>query len=53
MKSFQASILAIELFRGVVLKVFTYDHELYALVQAVKKWKHYLLSKEIMIHIDY
>ena len=28
----------------------THDKELYALVQSVKKWKHYLLGKEIIIH---
>jgi hypothetical protein len=31
----------------------TYNKELYALVQAVKKWKHYLMGKETIIHIDY
>eukprot|EP00253_Pinus_taeda_P036035 PITA_36035 len=30
----------------------TYDKELYALVQSVKKWKHYLISKETIIHTD-
>ena len=28
----------------------TYDKELYALVQSIKKWKHYLMGKEIVIH---
>jgi hypothetical protein len=28
----------------------TYDKELYALVQSIKKWKHYLLGKETIIH---
>ena len=28
----------------------TYDKELYALVQSVKKWKHYLVGKETIIH---
>ena len=31
----------------------TYDKELYALVQSVKKWKHYIMGKETMIHIDH
>jgi hypothetical protein len=31
----------------------TYDKELYALVQSIKKWKHYLLGKETIIHIDH
>jgi hypothetical protein len=30
-----------------------YDKELYALVQSVKKWKHYLLGKETIIHTDH
>jgi hypothetical protein len=31
----------------------THDKELYALVQSVKKWKHYLLGKETIIHTDH
>jgi hypothetical protein len=31
----------------------TYDKELYALVQSVKKWKNYLLGKETIIHTDH
>jgi len=31
----------------------TYDKELYALVQSVKKWKCYLMGKETVIHIDH
>ena len=31
----------------------TYDKELYALVQSVKKWKHYLMGKETLIHTDH
>ena len=31
----------------------TYDKELYALVQSVKKLKHYLLGKETIIHTDH
>ena len=26
---------------------------MYALVQSVKKWKHYLMGKETIIHIDH
>jgi len=31
----------------------TYDRELYTLVQSVKKWKHYLISKETIIHTNH
>ena len=41
-----------ETFNQVVVNYPTYDKELYALVQSVKKWKHYLLEKETIIHID-
>ena len=40
-------------FNGVVTKYPTYDQELYALVQSVKKWKHYLMGKETIIHTDH
>jgi hypothetical protein len=42
-----------ETFNEVVVNYPTYDNELYALVQSVKKWKHYLLGKETIIHIDH
>jgi hypothetical protein len=42
-----------ETFNQVVVNYPTYDKELYALVQSVKKWKHYLLGKETIIHIDH
>ena len=29
-----------------------YDKELYTLVQAIKKWKHYLANKEIIIYTE-
>jgi hypothetical protein len=31
----------------------THDNELYELVQSVSKWKHYLIGKETIIHIDH
>jgi hypothetical protein len=37
----------------VVLNYPTYNKDLYALVQAVKKLKHYLMGKETIIHIDH
>jgi hypothetical protein len=40
-------------FNQVVVNYPAYDKELYALVQSIKKWKHYLLGKETIIHIDH
>jgi hypothetical protein len=40
-------------FNEVVVNYTTYDKELYALVQSVNKWKHYLLGKETIIHTDH
>jgi hypothetical protein len=37
----------------IVINYPTYDKELYALVQSVKKWKHYLMGKETIIHTDH
>jgi hypothetical protein len=42
-----------ETFNQVVVNYPTYDKELYALVQSINKWKHYLLGKKITIHIDH
>jgi hypothetical protein len=42
-----------ETFNGAMINYPTYDKELYALVQSVKKWKHYLLGKETIVHTDH
>ena len=42
-----------EKFSQVVINYPTYDKDLYALVQSVKKWKHYLISKGTIIHTDH
>jgi hypothetical protein len=42
-----------ETFNGVVINYPTYYKDLYALVQSVKKWKHYLLGKETIVHTDH
>ena len=42
-----------ETFNSSVVNYPTYDKELYELVQSVKKWKHYLLDNEIVIHIHH
>jgi hypothetical protein len=41
-----------KMFQGGVLNYPTYDKEIYAIVQVVKKWNHYLMGKESMIFID-
>ena len=42
-----------ETFSTAVSNYPTYDKELYALVQSVKKWKHYIMGKETVIHTDH
>ena len=39
-------------FYSAVINYPTYDKELYVLVQSVNKWKHYLMGKEMLIHIE-
>ena len=41
-----------ETFNGVVTNYPTYEKYLYALVQSVKKWKHYLMGKDTIVHTD-
>jgi len=36
-----------------VRKYPTYDKEMYSIVQAYRQWKHYILGKEMIIHIEY
>ncbi|PKI60622.1 hypothetical protein CRG98_018972 [Punica granatum] len=38
---------------GATLNYPTYDKELYALVQALETWQHYLWPKEFVIHTDH
>ena len=33
-------------------KYLVYDLELYAMVQSLKRWRHYLLPKEFIVFID-
>jgi hypothetical protein len=42
-----------ENFNQFVVNYPTYDNELYALVQSVNKWKHYLLGNKTIIHVDH
>ena len=42
-----------ETFNSTVANYPTYDKELYALVQSMKKWKHYLMGKETVRHTDH
>jgi hypothetical protein len=34
------------------LKYSTYDKEFYAIIQALKKWRHYLVPKEFVLYSD-
>ena len=40
-------------FNGVVINYPAYEKDLYVLAQSVKKWKHYLMGKEMIIHTDH
>jgi len=40
-------------FSGTILNNPTYDKEMYVLVQALKKWKYYLMGKEKIIHSNH
>lgn len=42
-----------ETFTSAIINYPTYDKELFALVQSVKKWKHYLMGKETIIHTNH
>jgi hypothetical protein len=42
-----------EKLHGPVLNYSTYDKELYALIRVLHTWKHYLWSKEFVIHSDH
>jgi hypothetical protein len=42
-----------EKLNGPSLNYSTYDKELYALVQTLETWKHYLWPKEFVIHSDH
>ena len=42
-----------ETFSKVVTNYPTYYKELFPLVESVKKWKHYLMCKETVIHTDH
>ena len=35
------------------IKYYVYDQEFYAIVQALKKWRHYLLPKEFVLYTDH
>lgn len=40
-------------FSKVVMNYLTYYKELFALIESFKKWKHYLMGKETVIHRDH
>jgi hypothetical protein len=37
---------------GAKVKYSTYDKEFYAIIQALKKWRHYLIPKEFVLYSD-
>lgn len=39
--------------KGKLLHMSTYEKELYALIQAVKKWRPYLIGQEFLIRTDH
>jgi hypothetical protein len=41
-----------EKLNDVKVKYSTYDKEFYAIIQALKKWRHYLISKEFVLYND-
>ena len=34
-------------------KYYVYDQKIYAIVQALKKWRHYLLPKDFVLYTDH
>lgn len=42
-----------EILLDVVCKYTTYDKDMYSTVQSSRQWKHYILGKETVIHIDH
>jgi hypothetical protein len=42
-----------ETLSDVVRKYPTYDKEIYSIMQAYRQWTHYILGKEIVIHMDH
>jgi len=42
-----------ETLSDIVWKYPTYDKEMYSIMQAYRQWKHYILGKETVIHIDH
>jgi hypothetical protein len=42
-----------ETLSDVVRRYPTYDKEMYSIVQACRQWRHYILGKETVIHIDH
>jgi hypothetical protein len=42
-----------EIIHGVLLNYPTYDKKIYTIVQAIKKWKNYLMGKETIIYTNH
>jgi hypothetical protein len=41
-----------EMLNEAKVKYSTYDKEFYAIIQALKKWRHYLIPKEFVLYSD-
>ena len=46
-------LILVKKIKGAILNYSTYDKELYALIRALQTWKHFLLSKEFVVHSDH
>lgn len=46
-------VIILKPFTNVVINYPTYYKELYSLVQSMKKWEHYFMGKEMIIHTNH
>ena len=42
-----------ETFNDTIRRYLTYEKELYAIMKALKKWRHYIIGKEMVILTDH
>ena len=46
-------IFHFETFSETIIRYWTYEKELYTIVQALQQWRHYILGKEMIILTDH